>query len=200
MSLSDASTSSDSSTVEIFGKEVEYDDDTCDLTGFAGTVYPILETFLLMTSGYMIQVGLCIVILVVLLIKWGLEKPRRSPLVFFMDTSKQCYASIMGHFYNIWFSTFINTEDNECKWYVLLMLFDATANILMNYGFLTMFEYISEKHPALTFQSGYYDPEHVFRSYCFQAALWVLIVFISKSITFCVVLLVEDEITVTRSF
>jgi STIMATE family len=113
-------------------------------------------------------------------LKWVFEKPRRDYITFGMDGTKQGFSFVIIHFFNIWASSALFDGLNECTWYVIFLIVDTTAGTLMNYSLLICFEWISEKEPSLTFQSGFYEKNHEIRSYVWQLFLWCIIVLANK--------------------
>lgn len=68
--------------------------------------------------------------LVILLLLWYFEKPRRSFLTWFGDMSKQLVGAFWGHFMNVFLAMFLgnmlneSADNNQCVWYLVGFLSD----------------------------------------------------------------------------
>merc|ERR1712086_281241 len=84
--------------------------------------------------GAIIQVFLAVVCFASLLVKWQLEKPKRSSEVFLLDSSKQGFSGVCAHVTAILVSTIANSKTdpdkaNECAWYFVVFMVDTTLGV-----------------------------------------------------------------------
>jgi len=83
--------------------------------------------------GAVVQLMLAAVCFASLLVKWQLEKPRRTPEVFLLDSSKQGFSGVCAHVTAILVSKMANSATgdsaNECAWYFVVFIIDTTLGV-----------------------------------------------------------------------
>ncbi|KAI8985919.1 vacuolar membrane protein-domain-containing protein [Pilobolus umbonatus] len=84
----------------------------------------------------LIQLTLALTALLILLYKRSKEYPKRSLLIWMLDTSKQFIGAVMIHFLNIGISYLVSKSgsdatSNLCVWYFLNIAIDTTIGVLI---------------------------------------------------------------------
>lgn len=107
------------------------------------------------TFALSIQALLFIMSTLTLIVKWKLEKPPRTWLVFFRDGSKQIFASGVIHCWNLALAIVFHNQKvanaDECSWYWINIMIDTTVGVGINYFLLRL----TEKY--LGYSSGKYQ-------------------------------------------
>jgi len=101
--------------------------------------------------GAIIQVFLAVVCFASLLVKWQLEKPKRSSEVFLLDSSKQGFSGVCAHVTAILVSTIANSKTdpdkaNECAWYFVVFMVDTTLGVFLAWSFLRLVQYVAGRY------------------------------------------------------
>ena len=130
----------------------------------------------------------------ILVIKRQLESPKRSTIIWFLDISKQGISTLLLHFFNLFFSVAISSEnEDQCVWYLNNVLLDGTIGVLFQWIFVRCLEILARKFKIETLTSGcYYSYEQNefsentidYSIWAAQMGIWCLISTISKSLIY----------------
>lgn len=124
-----------------------------------------------------------------LVIKRLTEIPRRPWDIWSFDALKQGIGATFGHFANIILSVLLVTDVpvDECQWYCLSYLVDATLGITMNLLLLTAFEWMLRHQPNCSHLKfgDYGDPPSI-RLFIAQLSIWLTIVLFTKVVTYSI--------------
>lgn len=143
----------------------------------------------LLEGGFaiMVQAFLGFMCVTTLVVKRQTEQPRRPWTIWFLDAMKQGIGASLGHFGNIILSAIIASSEetgDECQWYCLSFLMDATFGLFFNIMFFLCFESFIRTRPQYSFlKFGHYGNPPKFSYFAAQLLVWLLIVSIGKSIT-----------------
>ena len=119
------------------------------------------------------------------------ETPKRSMIVWFLDTSKQVIGSSTQHFLNLFISDKIGAHAGvQCEWFLISLVLDSTIGTLLCY-LIQMFLTYLLKNTKHEFKSGEYTkyqeqtsqdetPVIDFKLFFLQVFYWILIVIIVK--------------------
>ena len=105
-----------------------------------------------------------------------------------MDTSKQALGAGILHMLNLTAAEAIgerNNSSNKCTWYFLNFTIDTFLGIGICYLLLKGVEMWFNRSQDLAFQTGFYGDPPSWKSWSYQAWIWILIVILMK--TACVV-------------
>ena len=134
--------------------------------------------------GWFLQTLLADAALMILVVKWRLEKGVRRPFaIFSLDFSKQVIYSLVIHGLNLIIAVTLGEyvrKDGACVWYGLVQILGVSVGlaitiVLLSIGTALKVEGIHD--------SGYYgnDPKNPLMSaYCMQLWVWVAIVSIQR--------------------
>lgn len=107
--------------------------------------------------GYVVQGLLFLLCMSVLLVKWRMEVPRRTLVVFFLDSSKQLVGAGVIHILNMVCAMVFSAQEHatadECAWYWVNIMIDTTLGVLVCYWLLKATERI------LGYESGNYGKD-----------------------------------------
>ena len=107
--------------------------------------------------GFFVQFILGVVCFSVLIIKRQLESPKRSFIVWLLDISKQGISTLLLHFFNLFFSIAVSSEnEDQCVWYLNNVLLDGTIGVLFQWIFVRCLEILARKFKIETLTSGCY--------------------------------------------
>eukprot|EP00742_Colponemidia_sp_Colp-10_P003060 GILJ01003263.1.p1 GENE.GILJ01003263.1~~GILJ01003263.1.p1 ORF type:complete len:315 (-),score=34.18 GILJ01003263.1:262-1107(-) len=154
------------------GIEEEVDTEHCHFWGF---------------FGISIQIALGLMSFSALIVKRYRESPRRTWLVFGLDSSKQAIGAGMAHGLNLIFAEVLGAEkSNPCEWYFLHVMIDGTLGILFNLGFLKLLEklseYLSSRYGYVTLHTGDYGDPPSYVKWGKQLLMWLLVVVLTKGV------------------
>mmetsp|Transcript_8980 Transcript_8980/g.13496 ORF Transcript_8980/g.13496 Transcript_8980/m.13496 type:complete len:277 (-) Transcript_8980:124-954(-) len=144
------------------------------------------------TFAFFIQFLLALICFLTLVVKRHFEYPKRDILVWTMDGMKQGVGSATGHFANIILSGVLAkglVDGDECQWYCLNYLTDATFGVTFNVSALMFIEAVSSKlflSDMRWFNFGEYgDPPSV-SVWAVQLLVWLFIVLSGKVVIFSI--------------
>lgn len=136
--------------------------------------------------GYLIQMLLGFLASLALVVKFFCEKPRRPVKIWMFDSSKQLFGAILGHCFNILFSSLLTSDSDQspCVYYMGNFLIDSIVGALLTVAILKLVEWMSErnKYSPLA-QTGFYGAEPSFHIWAIQMGAWVFITCMVKLIT-----------------
>eukprot|EP00586_Coscinodiscus_wailesii_P013890 CAMPEP_0172499920 /NCGR_PEP_ID=MMETSP1066-20121228/132399_1 /TAXON_ID=671091 /ORGANISM="Coscinodiscus wailesii, Strain CCMP2513" /LENGTH=302 /DNA_ID=CAMNT_0013273913 /DNA_START=21 /DNA_END=930 /DNA_ORIENTATION=+ len=119
--------------------------------------------------------------------------PRRPWLVWFFDTSKQAYASLLQHIVNLAFGvSFASGSDaSECAWYLVNFTVTLTCGIvILHFAMMGYARCVDAFSPNLDIlKSGEYGEPPSWKPWVVQMLLWGLLASGEKFITFFLILL-----------
>jgi hypothetical protein len=159
----------------------------------------------------LIQFILAFICFLTLAIKWHYEKPRRSTMVWVLDGTKQGVGSMTGHLANIFLSTILaaslssSSSDDECKWYLMNYLSDATLGILFNLSLLLSLnwflhrQYDAQQLESYGLKFGSYGTPISSSVWLSQLLIWLIIILIGKLLTFSCFYLISTEVDLLLS-
>ncbi|PVU89952.1 hypothetical protein BB559_004842 [Furculomyces boomerangus] len=104
----------------------------------------------------------------ILIVKWKIEKNRRTSLVWTLDVSKQIVGASIMHLCNLLASLSSGSksevDSNPCVWYSLNLFLDCTVGVFIVFGVLKIFQkyghYVGIK---FRISDSYGDPPSIFR-------------------------------------
>lgn len=128
-----------------------------------------------------------------LLIKRYHEHPRREPLIWFYDVSKQAMGSSFIHILNVGVSSFSRDDtspsQNPCVWYLLNLLLDTTLGVGVLYLVLKMLNRVFDRMGfSQAVASGYYGKPPQFSIWLSQFSIFFMGLIIMKIL---VVIIIE---------
>ena len=128
----------------------------------------------------LIQLTLVILSITVLLTKRYLEKPKRTPLIFILDVSKQAFSSIFAHFGNIIIAMImanVQLFGTQCGWYFISYLVDSViGGLVISIGLLKLLGYLANKYDWFYLkESGNYGNPINYKIYFVQMITWTII-------------------------
>lgn len=159
------------------------------------------------TFSILVQIALGCIALTALLIKRRFfENPKRPKIVWIIDTFKQITGQLFAHALNIGIAYILSqktsgTGDNdECEWYLLNYLFDTILGVGICYVFVRIQNYISSKCILPRIRSGNYmiyrtdylssqQMCKIVGQCLLQIFLWLCVIFLTKTLIFCLILL-----------
>ena len=157
--------------------------------------------------AFFIQGVLGFMCIMTLVIKRQTEIPRRDWNVWFLDALKQGIGSSFGHFANIFLSVIVNVQEyavniDECKWYCLSYLVDSTLGISINLAMITFVETITKRNRDCSkyIKFGEYGNPPSMHLFLPQLAIWLIIVMVTKCITYSLQLYFATELGVMMNF
>ena len=146
--------------------------------------------------GFFIQFVLGVICFSVLVIKRQLESPKRSLIIWFLDISKQGISTLILHFFNLFFSVVVTSEnEDQCVWYLNNVLLDGTIGVIFQWIFVRCLEILARKLKIETLTSGcYYSYEQNefsentidYSIWASQMGIWCLISTISKTLIYII--------------
>ena len=146
--------------------------------------------------GFFIQFVLGIFCFRILIIKRQLESPKRSTIIWILDISKQGISTLLLHFFNLFFSVAVSSEnEDQCVWYLNNVLLDGTIGVLFQWIFVRCLEILARKLKIDALLSGcYYSYEQNefsentidYSIWASQMGIWCLISTFSKSLIYIV--------------
>lgn len=167
-------------------------------------VYTDDDTKCLLIGGVfsiMVQIILASACVCTLIVKRQLERPQRDWTVWFFDFLKQGLGSSFGHLTNIIISSQIagsQGEVDECQWYFVVYILDATMGTFLNISMLIFAEHIAGKFDTATADAlkncGDYGDPPSFGIFGRQLILWLAIVVIGKVIVFSLLFQVDKPL------
>merc|ERR1712159_301137 len=86
--------------------------------------------------GIVVQLLLALICFSSLVIKWQLEVPKRAPIVWVLDSSKQGFSSVCAHITGLIVATMVSTSSgsmSECAWYFVVFCVDTTLGVTLAY-------------------------------------------------------------------
>jgi len=137
-------------------------------------------SFSLLVQGFLASI--CII---TLLVKRQMEIPRRAWRVWFFDVMKQAVGSFFGHSSNILLSLFLTrllSERDECRWYCVIYITDASLGMTFNLVFIYLVDILVIKQfPSLIFlKVGEYGSPPKWSFFLPQLLIYLIIVLLSK--------------------
>eukprot|EP00756_Hemistasia_phaeocysticola_P017607 Hpha_TRINITY_DN15549_c4_g2::TRINITY_DN15549_c4_g2_i1::g.107191::m.107191 len=131
-----------------------------------------------------------------LLCKWRMESPRRSGLVFALDSTKQAGGFFIAHVGNMVVSIALQTSRvSACEWYFMSIFLDCTVQAAVSlwllYSLNKMYETYGHFPKGYLKVGEYGDPPDLWRWWN-QAGLWYAIVLFTKTL-FCVVIVIMQR-------
>jgi hypothetical protein len=148
----------------------------------------------------LVQLVLMVICFFTLVIKRFYERPQRNIIVWTLDGLKQGIGSMSGHLTNILLSPVLARkliDGDECEWYCLIYLTDATLGISFNLLCLTLIELISSKiliHDVLWLKFGDYGNPPRVSIWFGQLSIWLLIVMVGKILIFSLFYLLSSQV------
>jgi hypothetical protein len=152
------------------------------------------------TFAFFVQAFLALVCVGTLVVKRQQEVPRRDWLVWFFDAMKQGMGASFGHFSNIYLSMVIASQlsgGDECQWYCLTYVFDATLGTAFNIIALRALDSCLRRyattppclgvHTLLKF--GEYGSPPQMSVFLSQLSVWLSIVILNKLLIVCLLAL-----------
>ena len=146
--------------------------------------------------GFFIQFVLGIVCFSVLVIKRQLESPKRSLIIWLLDVSKQGISALLLHFFNLFFSVVVSSEnEDQCVWYLNNVLLDGSIGVIFQWIFVRCLEILARKLKIDALTSGcYYSYEQNefsentidYSIWASQMGIWCLISTISKTLIYII--------------
>ena len=148
-----------------------------------------------------VQIILASVCISTLIVKRQFEHPQREWTVWFFDFMKQGMGSSLGHVVNLIISSQIagaQGEVDECQWYFVVYIADATVGTFLNVSMLIFSENIASKYDSETADAlkncGEYGEPPKLGIFMKQLILWLSIVVVGKTIVFSVLFQVEGPV------
>lgn len=144
---------------------------------------------LLLSSKFsiLVQFILFFLSISVLCTKRFFEMPRRSPLIFFLDISKQGFSSIFSHYGNIAIAMILSNVvlGTECGWYFISSFVDTiVGGLFISYILLKLMIKMAHKYDWIYLKNtGDYGNPINYSIYFTQLFSWVTITIISRSIS-----------------
>ena len=146
--------------------------------------------------GIFIECLLGVICFSVLVIKRHLETPKRSLLIWFLDISKQGISTLILHFFNLFISlTVISENEDQCVWYLNNLILDGTIGMVFKWIFVRCLEILARKLKIEALTSGcYYSSEQNkfaennidYSIWACQMGIWCLISTITKSLIYII--------------
>ena len=142
------------------------------------------------TFAIIVQLVLGLICFLTLVVKRHYEIPKRDVQIWLLDGLKQGLGSSVGHFSNIYLASLLArgiAGGDECEWYCLNYLTDATFGVSFNVICLIMVSTISSKllpRDSLWCKFGEYGSPPSLLVWLFQLFLWLSIVICGKIIAF----------------
>ena len=146
--------------------------------------------------GFFVQFLLGLFCFSILIIKRQIESPKRSTIIWFLDISKQGISTLLLHFFNLFFSVAISSEnEDQCVWYLNNVLLDGTIGVLFQWILVRCLEILARKLKIDALTSGcYYSYEQNefsentidYSIWWSQMGIWCLISTISKSLIYII--------------
>ena len=146
--------------------------------------------------GFFVQLILGIVCFSVLIIKRQLENPKRYIIIWLLDISKQGVSTLLLHFFNLFFSIAVSTENaDQCVWYLNNVLLDGTIGVVFQWILVRCLEILARKLKIDALTSGCYysydQKEFSERTIDYgiwgrQMGIWCLISIFSKSMIYII--------------
>jgi hypothetical protein len=146
--------------------------------------------------GFFIQFSLGIICFSILFIKRQLEKPKRYWKIWLMDISKQGISTLLLHFFNLFFSVAVSSEnEDQCVWYLNNVLLDGTIGVLFQWILVRCLEILARKLEIDALTSGCYFSYEVnefsertldYSIWGSQMGIWCLISTISKTLIYII--------------
>jgi hypothetical protein len=141
----------------------------------------------------MLQVGIgCFAGLSLLYKHYFVESPRRSFDIWMMDISKQGFASVLIHFWNIAQSILFSklstkknpsAESDECANYFMYFVLDTFLGVYFVYIQLLIIHELALRYGIRSLKTqGYYGTPRQMRWYIHQLVCFLAVVIVSKSI------------------
>ena len=146
--------------------------------------------------GFFIQFVLGVVCFSVLVIKRQLESPKRGLIIWLLDISKQGISTLIIHFFNLFFSVAVTSEnEDQCVWYLNNVILDGTIGVLFQWIFVRCLEILARKLKIEALTSGcYYSYEQNeffentidYSIWASQMGIWCLISTITKTLIYII--------------
>ena len=146
--------------------------------------------------GFFIQFVLGVFCFSILVIKRQLEKPKRSFIIWLLDISKQGISTLLLHFFNLFFSVLVTSEnEDQCVWYLNNVILDGTIGVLFQWIFVRCLEILARKLKIEALTSGcYYSYEQNeffentidYSIWASQMGIWCLISTITKTLIYII--------------
>ncbi|KAL7640255.1 UNVERIFIED_CONTAM: hypothetical protein RMT77_009669 [Armadillidium vulgare] len=132
--------------------------------------------------GWIIQGILATLVFGLLVVKRFCEpvNHRRSWLVWFYDTSKQGFGSIIVHFANVFLAEYFIGD--PCTWYIVSFLLDSTLGLLIVWVGIRLSIHIGRTKGMPTLLFGEYGCPPSIHAWGHQCLIYILILFIEKVI------------------
>eukprot|EP00049_Salpingoeca_infusionum_P014093 m.262610 g.262610 ORF g.262610 m.262610 type:complete len:251 (+) comp15595_c0_seq4:151-903(+) len=119
-----------------------------------------------------------------LILKRWRETPRRPLKIWFFDTSKQAFSSLIVHFITVFSSDWLShssTEDNDpCTWYFMSIVVDATFGLGMLVLLLKLSSLLVHKLRLKTLYSGEYGDPPKAKVWLAQCIFFLFVTLINK--------------------
>jgi|688.fasta_scaffold922110_2 hypothetical protein len=114
-----------------------------------------------------------------------------------MDTSKQALGAGILHMLNLAVAEAIGEMDessNKCTWYFLNFSLDTFLGIGLCYLLLRAMENWLARFEELAFKTGFYGDPPSWRSWSYQAWIWLLIVILMKTVCVISIFLLSEPL------
>ena len=146
--------------------------------------------------GFFIQFVLGVFCFSILIIKRQLESPKRSTIIWLLDISKQGISTLLLHFFNLFFSVAVSSEnEDQCVWYLNNVFLDGTIGVIFQWIFVRCLEILARKLKIDALTSGcYYSYEQNefsentidYSIWASQMGIWCLITTFSKTLIYII--------------
>eukprot|EP00658_Telonema_sp_P-2_P026178 TRINITY_DN20565_c0_g1_i3.p1 TRINITY_DN20565_c0_g1~~TRINITY_DN20565_c0_g1_i3.p1 ORF type:complete len:234 (-),score=43.93 TRINITY_DN20565_c0_g1_i3:464-1165(-) len=145
-------------------------------------------TLLNNTFGVLVQLLLALICFSSLLIKWQLEIPRRSTVVWVLDSAKQGFSALCAHGTALVVAMFMNQDSrgSQCSWYFLIFCVDTSVGVTIAYLLLKTVEHFAGRAGWETLEkSGDYGQftaghEIRFRVWGLQMVVWCFLTVLAR--------------------
>jgi len=141
--------------------------------------------------GYMVQISLVVICLMVLFIKRWRERPPRPWLIWFYDVSKQAFSSCLQHLANLCFGVWLakGGSATECGWYFVMYVITGIAAIFLVAVMIAAIERVVDRYSITCLRSGDYGNPPTWRHWIPQLLVWGFVGISEKFITTLVLIL-----------
>lgn len=143
------------------------------------------------TFANLMQFSLGAICIAILIYKRQTEVPKREWLVWLLDVSKQALGSFIGHFVGIFASVIIAKNihgADECLWYFITHVATSSFGTAIKLYLIHLIDVLVLRLKITNkyFNFGVYGNPPSLSIFSFQLTVWMLIVIISKVLTYMV--------------
>lgn len=138
-----------------------------------------------------VQVGLGVAAISVLIYKRHAERPKRPWMVWFFDTTKQCFAGGLQHFVNLAFGMMfaVSGGASECSWYLINFAITVGCGVFLLWGAMKLYTRIVDRYQLTLLRSGEYGNPPNWKPWLAQLLIWGFLASFEKVITAALVIL-----------